>query len=227
MAATVPPFPCPPPPPHRSESGPDVPNIACYINDGCCGLDICRISLDDLICQIRSLLPEGPIFNNTLRAVAEQPKNVGAITIGCARIGCEQLIFGGCCDDSIVCDDDPIAPQLAVVDSFSAVAHSVIGGLCAMLPEPDSCFTYKLLHRWAERMGIKHPDPCNEKGWSDDILKFLICLFIQLRERQEPVNWEFLTVLANRMGADIVMRYAGDFSEAHPGGWWSMARDQP
>jgi len=226
MVATVPAYPCPPPPPTKSMSGPDVPGIACYVPDGCCGLDICRVTLDELICQIRTLLPEGEIFNNTRRPAHEPVRNVGAATIGCARIGCEQLIMGSCCEDVIFCDDDPVAPQLAVVDSFAATAFKVIRALCETIPELDPCTSDRLIKNWAERMGVGHPDPCGP-GWSEDVLKFLICLFLQLRQRREPVNWDFLTMLANRMGAEIIMRYAGDFSDAHPSGWWTMARDEP
>jgi PKD repeat protein len=75
--------PCPPPPPRKVLSGPDVPDIHCYVPDGCCGPDICLIGLEDLICQIRSLLPEGEIFNTTLKPQKEPtPPNVGAITAG-------------------------------------------------------------------------------------------------------------------------------------------------
>jgi len=226
MVTTVPPFPCPPPPPRKSESGPDVPGIACYVNDGCCGLDICNIDLDDFICQIRTLLPEGPIFNNTKMPAREPQINRGVATVGCARVGCEQLVMGSCCTDEIFCDDEPIAPQLAVLDSYSAVAFQVLRALCEQIGELDPCTANKMIRDWAKRMGITHPDPCGP-GWSDDILKFLICLFLQLRQNQRPVNWEFLTVLANRMGADIKLRYAGDFSDAAPAGWWTMARDEP
>src|SRR5215471_13142676 len=102
--------PCPTLPPRPVLSGPDDPGIACYVPDGCCGPDICLLGLDDFICQIRSLLPEGEIFNNTKKTVREPAQNYGAITVGCARVGCEQLVFGGCCSDQIFCDDDPIAP---------------------------------------------------------------------------------------------------------------------
>ena len=230
--------PCPPPPPRKNLSGPDVPGIFCRPPDGCCGLDMCTLSLEDFICQIRSLLPEGEIFNNTRRAIGDPPKNVGTITVGCAKVGCEQLIFGGCCDDQVFCDDDPIAPQLAVVDSFAAVVFQVIQALCAMLPELDACTADgKFVNKWATRMGItrrtKDYDPCGPE-FSDRILAFLICFILQLRyNRQRAVNWEYLTMIANRMGADIKMRYAGDLNgtantdEPYLSGWWTMARDQP
>lgn len=229
--------PCPPPPPRKNMSGPDVPGIHCYVPDGCCGPNICDIDRDTFICQIRSLLPEGEIFNNTRKPQGEPPRNVGTVTVGCARVGCEQLIFGGCCDDTIFCDDDPVAPQLAVVDAFAAAAYRVIEALCKMMPELDPCTAQQFVERWAGRMGVTRNtpeyDPCGPE-FSYRILAFLICFVLQLRyNRQNAVNWEYLTMIANRMGADIKLRYAGDMNgvantdEEYLGGWWSMARDQP
>ena len=224
---TVEPFPCPPPPHVKSMSGPDVPGIYCYIPDGCCGPSPCDIGEFDLICQVRSLLPEGDPYNNTAEPIATPTPTYGAVTVGCARVGCEQLVMGSCCSlDIIPCQVDPVAPQLAVVDAFGAAAYRVLRALCDMLRELDPCTARQLIRQWAERMGIKHPDPCGP-GWSDYILAFLICLITQLRSRDEPVTWDFLVELGKRMGADLVMRYAGDFSDAHPGGWWTMARDEP
>jgi len=226
--------PCPPPPFVKSESGPDVPAILCYIPDGCCGPSPCDISEFDLICQIRSLLPEGDPYNNTAPTTPEIPPQYGAITVGCARVGCEQLVLGGCCAmEHIPCQVDAAAPQLAVVDAFGAAAYSVLQALCQMLLELDPCTAKRLVRQWADRMGIKHPDPCGP-GWSDRMLVFLICFITQLRvNRDRAINWEFLTYVANRMSADIKLRYAGAFnessnsSEPYLGGWWTMARDQP
>src|SRR5262245_10104502 len=100
-------------------SGPDIAPIKCYERDAGCGPSPCAIDTDEFICQVRSLLPEGEPWNNTRPATRTPPVNQGAITIGCARVGCEQLVLGGCCADIIPCEDLPAAPQLAVVDSFS------------------------------------------------------------------------------------------------------------
>ena len=222
--------PCPPPPHVKSTSGPDVPGILCYIPDGCCGPLPCQIDEFAFICQIRSLLPEGDPYNNTARPIAEVPPQYGAVTVGCARVGCEQMVLGSCCEMEVIpCEVDPVAPQLAVVDTFGAAAYKVVLALCEMLLELDPCTTKRLIRQWATRMGIKHPDPCGS-GWSDRILIFLICFITQLRYNQTAVNWEYLTSIASRMGADIKLRYAGAFNEtansdAPLPGWWSLARD--
>ena len=39
------------------------------------------------------------------------------------------------------------------------------------------------------------------------------------------MNWDTLTALAARFGADINLHVAGDFSDCGPAGWWTMARD--
>src|SRR5262245_60730230 len=119
-------------------SGPDVAGIKCYTPDGCCGPSPCDVTLEQFICQVRSLLPEGDIYNAT--RIATNPDaataNKGAITVGCAEVGDEQLVFGGCCGDDVSCAvGEPIAPQLAVVDSYSAVAYEAVVALCAMLRE--------------------------------------------------------------------------------------------
>src|SRR5262245_60146154 len=102
-------------------TGPDVAEIQCYTPDGCCAPSPCGVTEDEFLCAVRALLPEGDIFNNTKHAQLVPPRNVGAGTIGCANVGCEQLVIGGCCEDEpIPCTDTPYAPQLAVVDSFSA-----------------------------------------------------------------------------------------------------------
>jgi len=217
---------CCPAPPEKNLSGPDVPGLQCYIPDGCCGPSPCDINEWDFICQLRSLLPEGEPYNNTLEAQRLPAPIYGAVTVGCARVGCEQLIFGGCCDESqIPCEVDPVAPQLALLDAFGAAVYAVVRSLCDMLRELDPCTADKLIRQWAERMGITHPDQCGP-GWSDHILAFLICILLQIRYDGRPMNWEFLLELAHRFGADMWTRYAGDMNCEAPG-WWTMARDEP
>lgn len=209
-------------------SGPDIADIQCRVPDGCCGASPCDITLDDFICQIRSLLPEGQIYNNTALAAlpdAERPEQaLAAHAIGCNRIGNEQLIYGGCCGDKIPCADNPVLPQLAVVDAFAAVGFGSIEALCIALRELDPCTAQLTIRDWAARMGITYPDEC-EGEWSEDVLKLLICVLWQVR--REVVNWDFLVRTAALFGACITMRYAGQFDcpEEHPSGWWTMARE--
>lgn len=216
-------IPCPHPTITRNMSGPDEPGISCYVPEGCCP-DLCALTEDDYICQVRTLLPqgEGP-YNATQIAYRVPPQNMGATTIGCARIGCEQLIIGGCCDDENLCDDDPIAVQLAVVDSWAAAAYKVIRALCDALRELDPCTSEKKIREWAKRLGIISDDPCGPQ-WSDETLKVLVCVLPMIKKR--PFNMELLTELAGVFGATVTVRAAGAFNDGCAPGWWSMARDR-
>lgn len=218
--------PCPPPGemPHPNLSGPDVPEVYCWTPTDCCAPSPCTITEEQFLCAVRSLLPEGEIYNNTLVAYREPPVNRGVITVGCARVGCEQLIFGGCCEDIIFCDDEPIAPQLAVVDCFAAAAYKIIPVLCEILRELDPCTARRNIRRWAERLGIGHPDPCGGR-WSDELLGFLICFVLYVRGR--IINLDTLTELAAMFGAKLDIFYAGDINCSPWPAWWTMARDQP
>jgi hypothetical protein len=208
-----------------SDTGPDIPAIQCRTPDGCCGPSPCDLTLDQFICQIRSLLPPGDIYNNTVPYAATPPINRGAITVGCSQVGCEQLIFGGCCDDeTIFCTTgEPVAPQLAVVDSYATVAYGSVESLCEMLKELDPCTAKLTLHQWAARLGITAPDPC-EPMWSDKVLAILVCLMLQLKNH--VMNWSYLMKLAHSFGADMALYFAGDMN-CGPTGWWTMARDAP
>lgn len=204
-------------------SGPDIAAIQCRPPDGCCGVSPCAIDEDEFICQIRSLLPEGDVFNTTLPPSLPPALTApaGAITVGCSIVGCEQLVFGGCCDDEAVCDVVPVAPQIAVVDAFASAAHGAVAALCQMLRELDPCTADLTLRKWGERFGITHPD-CNGE-WSDEVLATLICVMLQIR--LHVINLEYLTTLAKLFGAEFVIRNAGDMN-CGPDGWWTMARDR-
>jgi Bacterial Ig-like domain len=208
-------------------AGPDIPDILCHEPDGCCGPSPCGVKLDDFICAVRALLPEGQIYNNTLSpASTAVVLPARSLTVGCAVVGCEQLIFGSCCEDLISCDDSPQAPQIAVVDAYAAVAFSVIQALCAMLKELDPCTAEQTIKRWALRFGIGKPDPCGE-AWPDNVLALLICLMLQMRHN--VMNWAYIEMLAGLFGAQLTLRYAGAFTcdeEEDVHYWWSMARDQ-
>jgi hypothetical protein len=208
-------------------SGPDLAEIQCRVPDGCCGPAPCDVTLDNFICQLRALLPEGQLYNNTLNPTPTQLPTIalGAVLICDNKIGCVQLILGGCCGDDIICNDDPPSPQLAVVDAFSAVAFGAVQALCIALRELDPCRAQLTVHQWARRYGIGYPDPCVGQ-WSDPVLALLICVLLRLRF--EVRNWEFFQRIGAFFGAEMVMRYAGQFDcpEQHPTGWWTMARDR-
>jgi len=181
------------------------------------------VTQEDVICAVRSLLPEGNIFNNTRNPTGEEVGNVGAVTVGCSHVGCEQLVFSGCCDDRISCDDNPIAPQLAVFDAYAVGVYGVVSALCNALREVDPCTADLLLQQCARRYGLVTDDLCAPQ-WSDDTLRALLCIVPQIK--QHVMNWEYLQELAGQFGASLTVRAAGDFSDCGPPGWWTMARDQ-
>jgi|GEM_PF-1385024 len=205
--------------------GPDVAPIQCYTPDGCCAPSPCVITEDEFICAIRALLPEGDLYNTTLPTTPPETElaGVGAATVGCSLVGCEQLVFGSCCAvERIPCDTAIVAPQIAPVDAFAAVAFLVMRALCQILKEMDPCTAELTLQRWGERFGLVTTDLCAPK-WSDDVLRALMCEMIRIR--QNIMNWDYLTLLAARFGASMTVRAAGDFSHCGPSGWWTMARD--
>jgi len=208
-----------------SDLGPDVPAILCYIPDGCCGPSPCDVDEGRFICQVRSLLPEGDLYNTAMPT--DPPENelagIGAMTVGCSKVGCEQLVFGSCCEQvTIPCDTSQVVPQVALIDAFAAVAFTAMQALCQILKEFDPCTAQLTLKRWGQRFGLVSDSPCDPQ-WSDDVLHALLCEM--MRTRQAIVNWDYLVALAARFGATITMRAAGDFSDCGPSGWWTMARD--
>lgn len=209
-----------------TQAGPDVPPIQCYVPDGCCGPSPCQISEDQFICAVRSLLPEGDLYNTTLPNLAPETQvaGIGAMTVGCSKVGCEQMVFGSCCEAAAIpCDAEHVAPQLAIIDSIAAVAFKAMQGLCATLTELDPCTAQATVTCWGARFGLVADDPCGPQ-WSDDVLTALMCELIRLR--QAVVNWETLQEVAARFGASITLSAAGDMN-CGPLGWWTMARDMP
>lgn len=220
--------PCPPPrlpPVIPNQSGPDARTTICWPPQGCCLPGPCKVTEWEFLCAIRSLLPEGEIFNNVLPTQKDPPEFIGVITVGCARIGCEQLILGSCCSDFPPCTDEPIAPQLAVVDAYAATAYRVLQALCNLVRELDPCTAVVTRRKWAERLGLISDDLC-EPQFSDDVLAQLLCIWPSLRGR--IWNWATLQEIAARFGASITLREAGDMNcdEAFANGWWTMARDR-
>jgi hypothetical protein len=208
-----------------NDSGYDFPETQCRTPDGCCGPTPCDVTLDNFICQIRALLPEGQVYNNTdLATPTEGPSQAtGAVMVCDNLVGCDQLVIGGCCGDDIDCEEIPPLPQLAIVDSFAAVAFGAVQALCVMLRELDPCTAQLTVRQWARRYGIGYPDPC-EGWWTDKTLALLICYLLRLRF--EVRNWDFFQRVGAFFGAEMVLRYAGQFNcpEQHPSGWWTMAR---
>ena len=135
--------------------GPDIPGIYCYTPDLCCSASPCDITEDAFICQIRTLLPGG---RGVPDLAADLDPNVtvvsGATTVGCWKVGCEQMVYGGACEDVVQCSDSDGAPQLGVVDSFSATAYTYVTALCDMLRELDPCTAVVTIGDWAARFGV-------------------------------------------------------------------------
>jgi len=48
-------------------------------------------------------------------------------SVGCYTVGCEQLIFGSCCQAAAIPRDETIvAPQIALIDAFAAASFDAI-----------------------------------------------------------------------------------------------------
>jgi hypothetical protein len=217
-------------------TGGDTPGIACYTPDGCgCGPGPCAITLDDFICAVRQLLPEGEPYRPSKAPAGNPVENSGATVIcdetpnivgspGCA--GGEQLIHGGCCSDGgpIACVEEEIAPQLAVVDSFAAVLYGFVQALCKALCELDPCCAKDTLNRWAERFGIVRTDAQGcVVPFPDPVLSFLVCIYFQLKD--VVFNLKSLEDLGRLFGARVEMQYAGAFNCSYYGHYWHMARN--
>lgn len=207
-------------------AGRDIASIQCYQPTGCCAPSPCVITLDEFICQIRSLLPEGDLYNNTLPPAPPTTDiaGIGAAVVGCSTVGNQQLVIGGCCGpDAIICDVIPTAPQLAVFDSFAAVAYESVQALCQMLPELDPCSASFTLRRWCRRFGIVTGNLCDpQSSWSDHTLSVLLCVMTQVH--LHVINLDYLHELAARFGSSMNIHFAGDMN-CGPVGWWTMARD--
>ena len=207
-------------------TGPDVPAIQCYVPDGCCGPSPCDITEDQFICAVRTLLPEGDPWNTTLPTLAPetQVRGIGAMTVGCSLVGCEQMVFGSCCEAvALPCDAAKVAPQVAIIDSFAAVAYTALQSLCAVLGELDPCTSTLFVRCWGARFGLVTSNLC-DRQWSDGTLKALLCEMMRIRTA--TINWDYLTALAARFGASITISAAGDMN-CGPIGWWTMARNVP
>jgi hypothetical protein len=147
---------------------PGVTRVCTDACHGCCAPSPCMVSKDDVICAVCSLLPEGEIYNNTRVPFDALTGVVVAVTVGCSKVGYEQLILGGCGEEHILCTGAPVAPQLAVIDSFGAVVYGVVEALCRALRELDPCSSDLTLQFWVRRFGLVTDDPCGLR-WSDDL----------------------------------------------------------
>ena len=224
---------CGPPALLTGNTGPDRPGIACYTPDGCgCGPGPCQISLDDFICAVRQLLPEGEPYRPSKPPGAAPVQNYGAAVVcdnlvGSASCPGEQLILGGCCDEEgpIACVEEEIAPQLAVVDTFAAILYGMVQALCKALCELDPCCASDTLERWAERFGIVRTDALGcVVPFPPAALAFLVCLFSQLKS--VVYNLKTLEMLAGLFGAQVRLELAGAINCPTYLHYWHMARDR-
>jgi hypothetical protein len=123
----------------------------------------------------------------------------------------------------VFCDDEPIAPQLAVVDAYAASAWAVVEHFCDAFKELDPCSTNLMLKDWAKRLGLISDDPCSMQ-FSDHVIAEMLCIIPTIRGR--IFNMAYLEEISGIFGADVIVRPAGDFSDCAPSGWWTMARDR-
>lgn len=202
------------------QQGPfDLSNVKCYEPEGCCPLDPCKITQDDLICAIRTLLPEGPVFNPAIAGdpltPTPTPPGVGCFTAGCGVV----------CDGAEVpvetCTDTPQQMQINTVDVFAATAYTAIQAFCCMLKELDPCTAVTTVERWLERYGVLRSE-CDAE-WSDDLKKLILCLLPKL-SNNFVLNKRNLESLAAYFGVAVKIYNAGDFNCSGIPGMWTLDR---
>lgn len=202
------------------QQGPfDLSNVKCYEPEGCCPLDPCKITQDDLICAIRTLLPEGPVFNPAIAGgpLTPQPAPPG---VGCFTAGC-----GTVCDGAEVpvetCTDSPQQMQINTVDVFAATAFTAIQAFCCMLKELDPCTSVTTVERWLERYGVLR-SAC-DPTWSPELKSMILCLMSRL-SNNFILNKKSLEALAAYFGVTVQIYNAGDFNCDGVPGMWTLDR---
>lgn len=198
-----------------AQQGPfDYSNIQCYQDTGCCLLDPCRFTLSAFIYAVRSLLPQGPLFNNSISNDA--PLFPVAPGVGCETVGCDTLCDGNeITEDS--CTSNPQHAQMNLVDAYAFTAFSSITALCDMLKELDPCTANLTVDCWLARYGVEFTD-CDEV-WGADTKKLLLCLLSKLANNF-VLNKRSLDSLASYFGVEARIYTAGDINcPALPGAW--------
>lgn len=202
------------------QQGPfDLSNVKCYAPEGCCPPDPCAITKEDLICAIRTLLPEGPVFNPAIAGdpLTPSPSPPG---VGCFPVGCSVV-----CDGAEVpnepCTDTPQQMQINTVDVFAATTYTALQAYCCMLRELDPCTAVNTVDRWLERYGVLR-SPCDAE-WSADLKSMILCLISKL-SNNFVLNKRNLESLAAYFGVTVKIYNAGDFNCDGIPGMWTLDR---
>lgn len=204
------------------QQGPfDQSNVKCYEPVGCCPLDPCKVTEDDFICAVRTLLPEGPVFNPAL--ASEPPPDPPPVPgVGCFTVGCTPV-----CDGSAIveeaCTDTPQQMQINTIDSYAATAFTALQAYCCMLKELDPCTAVTTVDRWLERYGVRR-SAC-DPTWSDELKSLLLCLLSRL-SNNFVLNKKNLESIAAYFGVEVKIYNAGDFNCSGIPGMWTLDRQR-
>lgn len=189
------------------QNGPfDTSNVKCYVPTGCCPVSACAITLDDFMCAVRALLPEGEVFNTT-KADTQPPTPTPPVGVGCFTVGCDPV-----CGENVeqpLCDDTTPAPQLAIVDAFAATSYGVVERLCCMLAELDPCTAVTTVDRWLARYGV--PLGACDPSWSDEVKSLLVCIMSRI-SHNFVLNKANLTALGTYFGVVTTIYNAGQIN---------------
>lgn len=203
----------------------DDVGINCRPVDGDCTLSPCVVTEQDFICALRSLAPEGAVFDLTYDASAATPVNVLPSGVVCGyTVGCEQKVLDASCppDSEPACDPAPAKPQVSIIDSYAAVAYSVLESLCAALKELDPCTADVTAQCWLERFGFPQR-PCADP-WPKYVAQRVACAIAAL-QAGALLTGPYLSQIAGRFGATVQFQLAGDFN-CNPAGVWLLGRDR-
>lgn len=199
----------------------DTANIQCYVPTGCCVLDPCKVTVEDFICAIRSLLPEGPLFTTTLPG-APPPTPPAPPGVGCYTVGCTVV-----CDGLEIldpqCTNDPQHMQINLTDVYAATAFTAVEALCDMLRELDPCTADTTVDCWLARYGVRFGD-C-DPVWGADTKKLLLCLLAKLSHGY-VLNKATLDAVAAYFGVVARIFNAGDFNCTGIPGRWTLGRSR-
>jgi hypothetical protein len=202
------------------QQGPfDLSNIKCYAPVGCCPLDPCKVTQEEFICAVRTLLPEGPMFNTALSGVAPPPDPVTGV--GCFTVGCTPVCDTDLPGDDTNCNDNPVAFHMIMVDAYAAAAYRTLEAQCCALRELDPCTAEVTVDRWLERYGV--PQGECDPVWTAPTKKLILCLLSKL-SNGFILNKLGLESLAAYFGVKTWIYNAGDFNCDHVPGIWTLGR---
>lgn len=203
----------------------DDVGINCRPLDGDCALSPCDITLDDFICALRSLAPEGPIFDMTYDASAATPVNILPSGAVCGyTVGCEQKVVDASCveRDDESCDPTPPKPQVSIIDAYATSAYTALQSLCSALKELDPCTADMTIDCWLARYGFPQRE-CTDP-WPKHVAQRVVCALANL-QAGALLTGPYLSQIAAKFGASIEWQLAGDFN-CNPPGVWLLGRDR-